>query len=53
MKRKKFYFVIGWGIRPNVIDDANECFWRVDSLSLSVPEQLADGLRRINNIIEI
>ncbi len=40
------YFVIGWEIRPNVIDDASECFWRVDSLSLSVPEQLADGLER-------
>ncbi len=44
---KEIYFEIDWGIRPNVIDDdVSECFWRVDSFSLSVPEQLADGLKR-------
>lgn len=39
-------FVAGGMSRVKVIEEAVVCFCRDDSLSLSVPEQLADGLRR-------
>ena len=39
----------GWTTRVKEIDDAVECFCLDDSVSLSVPEQLAEGLGERNN----
>lgn len=49
----KLYLGAGGFIRPYVIDDASACVWRDGSVSLSVPEQLADGLMKWKDIIKM
>lgn len=49
----KTYLIIKGLMRPTALDDGVACFWRDDSVSLSVPEQLADGLDKTKYVIEI